>query len=122
MPDTKTVIEEFEVKDLEDGSKLKVAAIACSELGNNSKPGVQIHYMGYIVNFEPLICERLAYQAKKAGGGPLLLESNSWMVHQDQFIKVYFIPGAPAKARVEVKSRTTDAPVVKDYVLPFDMP
>lgn len=114
----KTTIEEIEVKDLEDGSKLTVTAVACTELGNQSKPGIQIWYMGNIVNFEPLICERLAYQAKKAGGGPLLLESNSWMVHADQFVKVYFVPGAPPKARVEVKSRTSDV-VTKEYPLPF---
>lgn len=114
----KTIIEEFEVKDLEDGSKLKVAALACTELGNESKPGVQIIYMGNIVNFEPLICERIAYQAKKAGGGAFLLESNSWMVHTDQFVKVYYVPGAPPKARVEVKTRSSDV-VTKEYELPF---
>lgn len=118
MAETKTMVEEFEVKDLEDGSKLRVAVLACSELGNQSKPGVQVHYMGNIVNFEPLICERMDYQAKKAGGGPMLLEGNSWVVHADQYVKVYYVPGAPPKARVEVKSRTS-SPVVKEYDLPF---
>lgn len=119
MANQTTPIEEIAVKDLEDGSVLKVNVVSCTELGNNSKPGLQVHWMGYIVNFEPNIAERWNYQAKKAGGGPLLLESNSWLAHTDQFIKIYFVPGAPPKARVEVKSRTTDSPVVKEYPLPF---
>ena len=118
MANDTTLIEEIEVKDLEDGSKLRVRAEACTELGNNSKPGIQVHFLGYIVNFEPNIAERWNYQAKKAGGGPLLLDS-SWTAHTDQFIKVYFVPGALPKARVEVKSRTTDTPVTKEWDLPF---
>lgn len=121
MANEKTVIEEFEVKDLEDGSVIRVAAVACTELGNHSRPGIQILYMGNIVNFEPLHVERWAYQAKKAGGGPYLLESHSWAVHEDQFVKVYLVPGTPLKARVEVKSRTTDEPVVREYELPFQV-
>jgi len=119
MANEKKLLDEIEVKDLEDGSILRVRVEACSELGNNSKPGLQMHWMGYIVNFEPNIAERWNHQAKKAGGGPLLLESNSWLAHTDQFIKIYFVPGAPPKARVEVKSRTTDTPVAKEYDLPF---
>jgi hypothetical protein len=115
----KKLIEEIEVRDLEDGSFLRARIEACSELGNNSKPGLQVHWMGHIVNFEPLIAERWNYQAKKAGGGPLLLEDQSWVHHKDQFIKIYYVPGTPPKARVEVKSRTTDTPVTKDYDLPF---
>src|SRR5438045_576630 len=121
MANEKTLIEELEVKDLEDGSVLRVRAEACTELGNQGRPGIQLHWMGYIVNFEPLIAERWAYQAKKAGGGPLLLEDHSWLAHEDQFIKIYFVPGAPPKARVEVKSRTTDTPVVREYDLPFEV-
>ena len=116
---TKTLVDEIEVRDLEDGSTLRVVVEECSELGNQSKPGLQVHFLGYIVNFEPLIAERWNYQAKKAGGGPLLLEDQSWVVHKDQFIKIYFVPGTPPKARVEVKSRTTDTPVTKEYDLPF---
>lgn len=121
MANQKTVIEEFTVKDLEDGSKITVTAMACTELGNQSKPGVQIYYMGYIVNFEPLACEKMAYQAKKAGGGPMLLADQSWTVHTDQFVKVYFVPGATPAARVEVKTRTVDAPVTRDFPLPFTL-
>src|SRR5882724_9541984 len=119
MANQKTLLDEIEVRDLEDGSSLKVRVESCTELGNQSKPGLQMYWMGYIVNFEPLIAERWNYQAKKAGGGPLLLEDNSWLAHNDQFIKIYFVPGTPPMARVEVKSRTTDNPVVKEYPLPF---
>ena len=119
MANEKTLIEEFSVKDLEDGSALRIEVVACTELGNNGKPGLQVLWMGYIVNFEPNLAERWNYQAKKAGGGPLLLEDSSWLAHTDQFIKIYFVPGEPPMARVEVKSRTTDTPVVKEYPLPF---
>jgi hypothetical protein len=119
MANEKTVLDDIEVKDLEDGSVLKVHVEACTELGNLGKPGLQVYWMGYIVNFEPVIAERWNYQAKKAGGGPLLLEDKSWLAHADQFIKIYYVPGSPPKAKIEVKSRTTDAPVVKEYPLPF---
>jgi hypothetical protein len=119
MANQKTILEEFEVKDLEDGSVLRVRVDSCTELGNQSKPGLQVYWMGNIVNFEPGIAERWNYQAKKAGGGPLLLEDQSWIAHTDQFIKIYYVPGAPPKCKVEVKSRTTDNPVVKEYPLPF---
>jgi hypothetical protein len=119
MANEKTVVDEIELRDLEDDSKLRVRVEACTELGNKSQPGLQVHWMGHIVNFEPLVAEKWAYQAKKAGGGPLLLEDKSWLAHADQFIKIYFVPGQPPKARVEMKTRTTDTPVMKDYDLPF---
>ena len=119
MADQRSIIDEIAVKDLEDGSVLKVVIESCTELGNNSKPGLQLYWMGYIVTFEPNIAERWNYQAKKAGGGAMLLEDKSWLAHTDQFIKFYYVPGSPPKARVEVKSRTTDNPVVKEYPLPF---
>lgn len=118
MPDEKTIVEEFEVKDLEDGSKLRIAVLACSELGNDGKPGLQVRYMGNIVNFETVTGERIDYQAKKAGGGAMLLESSSWVVHADQYVKVFYVPGTPPRARVEVKSRTSK-PLTKEYDLPF---
>lgn len=121
MTNTKTLIDSFEVKDLEDGSSLKVRVEACSELGNAGKPGIQVYYMGTIVCFEPLIVERWAYQAKKAGKAELLLESQSWMVHQDQFIKTWLVVGDQLKARVEVKTRSKQKPVVKEYELPFKL-
>ncbi len=68
MSNIKTVIEEWSVRDLEDGSSLNVSVLACTELGNEAKPGVQVCYMGNIINFEPLAAERWEYQARKAGG------------------------------------------------------
>ena len=65
MANEKTVVEEIECRDLEDDSKLKVTVLACTELGNNSKPGLQVMWMGNIVNFHPLAAEKWAYDAKK---------------------------------------------------------
>lgn len=59
------MIEEWAVKDLEDGSALKIGVVSNTEMGNESKPGIQVHYMGYMVNYEPVIMERWAYQAGK---------------------------------------------------------
>jgi hypothetical protein len=42
------------------------------------------------------------------------------MVHEDQYIKNYLVMGTPLKARVEVKTRSSK-PVVKEYVLPFEL-
>lgn len=120
MSNIKTVIEEWSVKDLEDGSSLNISVLGCTEMGNNGKPGIQVCYMGHIVNYEPLIVERWAYQANKAGVAEYLLTDYSWMVHEDQYIKNYLLPGSPLKVKVEVKSRSSK-PVVKEYVLPFEV-
>jgi hypothetical protein len=120
MANTKTMIEEWSVKDLEDGSSLNISVYNCTELGNESKPGIQVWYLGTVINYEPLMVEKLAYQATKAGVQDYLLESNSWMVHEDQYIKNYLVVGTPLKARVEVKTRSSK-PVVKEYVLPFEL-
>src|SRR4051812_17386007 len=112
MANEKTTLDTIEVKDLEDGSKLTVTVVACTELGNNSKPGLQVHYLGYIVNFEPNIVERWAYQARKAKQDVYFIEDNSWNVHTDQFIRNYLVLGTPPKARVEVKTRSKASPVV----------
>lgn len=119
MANIKTIIDEWSVKDLEDGSSLNISVIGCSELGNHSKPGVQVCYMGNTVNYEPLSVERWAYQAGKAGVSELLLSDYSWMAHEDQYVKNYLIPGSPLKAKVEVKSRSSK-PVIREYVLPFE--
>ncbi|HSZ25584.1 MAG TPA: hypothetical protein VK766_07705 [Cytophagaceae bacterium] len=114
------MIDEWEVRDLEDNSSLKIGEASCTELGNNSKPGIQVYYLGYTVNYEPLIVERWVYQATKAGATEYLLTDNSWMVHEDQYIKNYLILGSPLKARVEVKTRSSK-PIIKDYSLPFEI-
>ncbi len=114
----KKLIDEIKVKDLEDGSALRVEVFECSELGNESRPGLQTLSMGHFSNFEPVMAERWAYQLKKEGKAELLLDS-SWTYHEDQYIKIYFVSGTPAKAKVIVKTRSSK-PVEKIYDLPFD--
>jgi hypothetical protein len=120
MADIRTKIDEWEVKDLEDNSALRIYVQHCTELGNQSKPGIQIIYMGNYVTFEPLVVDRLAYQAQKAGTTEYLLEDRSWMVHEDQYVKIWLIVGTPLKARIEVKSRTSK-PKMREYELPFQL-
>ncbi|MEO7992150.1 MAG: hypothetical protein ABI663_21540 [Chryseolinea sp.] len=120
MSNIKTTIEEWAVKDLEDGSSLTITVVACTELGNESKPGIQVYFMGNIVNYEPLIVERWAYKAGKAGITEFLLEDHSWTAHEDQYVKNYLVLGSPLKAKVEVKTRSSK-PVIKEYPLPFEV-
>jgi hypothetical protein len=120
MANIKTLIEEWSVKDLEDGSSLNISIMGCTELGNDAKPGVQVCYLGHTVNFEPLHVERWAYQAGKVSVTEYLLEEYSWMVQEDQYVKNYLLIGSPLKARVEVKTRSSK-PVVREYELPFTL-
>jgi len=113
------VLDTIEVADLEDNSKLTVVVQSCSEMGNKGVPGIQVLYMGYFVNFEPMQVERWAYAARKAGQDVYLLADYSWNVHPDQFIRNSLVLGTPLKARVEVKTRSKKAPVVREYPLPF---
>ena len=69
MANEKKTLDVIEVRDLEDNSVLRVQVDSCTELGNLSKPGLQLFYMGQFVNFEPFVCEQWNYKAKKAGGG-----------------------------------------------------
>jgi hypothetical protein len=118
MSNVKTVIEEWAVKDLEDNSSLSISVIGCTELGNQSKPGIQVCYMGNIINFEPLAVARWAYQAGKVNASEYLLTDHSWQAHEDQYVKVYLLIGSPLKVKVEVKTRSSN-PVIKEYTLPF---
>ncbi len=120
MSNVKTVMEEWSVKDLEDNSSLNISVLGCTELGNQSKPGIQVCYMGNMVNFEPLAVERWAYQASKVNASEYLLTDHSWMVHEDQYVKIFLLSGSPLKAKVEVKSRSSK-PVTKEYPLPFEI-
>jgi hypothetical protein len=120
MANIKTKIDEWEVRDLEDNSALRIYVENCTELGNQSKPGIQVLYMGHYVTYEPLAVERWAYQAGKAGKCEYLLEDKSWMVHEDQYVKNWLIVGSPLKARVEVKTRSSK-PKVREYELPFEL-
>lgn len=120
MSNIKTIIEEWAVKDLEDGSSLSISIIACTELGNDAKPGIQVCFMGNTINYEPLHVERWAYQAGKAGVAEYLLQDHSWMAHEDQYVKNFLVTGSPLKAKVEVKT-CSSKPVIKEYVLPFEV-
>jgi hypothetical protein len=119
VTNTKTLVDTFEVLDLEDGSKIRVVVEHCTEVGNAGKPGLQVLYMGNIVCFEPLMAAKLAWQARKAGTAELWLEDRSWAVHQDQFVKLFLVLEAEPKVRVEVKTRSKRTPVDKTYALPF---
>lgn len=121
MSNTKTLVDSFEVQDLEDNSKIHVTVEHCTEVGNAGKPGVQVIYMGNIVCFEPLMAARLAYQARKAGTAEHFLADRSWAVHDDQFVKLFLVLGAPPQVRVEVKTRSRSKPLVKTYALPFSL-
>lgn len=116
MANVSTVLDTIEVRDLEDDSKLKVVVQFCSELGNNALPGLQVHYLGNILNLEPRQVERWAYQARKAGQDVILLNDHSWNAHADRFIRNSIVLGDPLKVRVETKTRSratamTAAPV-----------
>ena len=120
MANEKTILDEWSVKDLEDNSSLTITVVACTELGNQSLPGLQVLYMGNIINFEPNAVERWAYQATKAGVTNYLLDDKSWMVHNDQFVKNYLVLGSPLKAKVAVKTRSSKV-ITKEYDLPFEV-
>lgn len=89
-------------------------------MGNAAQPGIQVCFMGNIINYEPLATARWAYLAEKADITAYLLEDKSWMVYEDQYIKNYLLQGSPLKVRVEVKTRSSK-PVIKEYILPFQV-
>ncbi|MCA8911237.1 MAG: hypothetical protein KDB82_06010 [Planctomycetes bacterium] len=116
-------IDEWEVRDLEDDSTYKIEVEKCSELGNKSQPGIRIkYYIGgsrYYCIYEPHSGEKLVYDAKKEGG-TLVRRDKSWLKHDDLWLRnSLIVDGDKLKARVEVKVRSKDEPVVKDYELPF---
>lgn len=119
MANVSSVLDTIELRDLEDNSKLSVIVHSCTELGNSAAPGLQVGYLGYILNLEPLGVERWAYQARKAGQDVFLLEDHSWNVHADQYIRNFLVLGDPLKLRVEVKTRSRATPVTREYALPF---
>lgn len=123
MANIKTKVDEWEVRDLEDNSLLRVYVEHNTEMGNRGVPGLQIYYpFGSIINFEPLHVERWAYQAQKQKADTYLIADHSWMVYEDTYVKNYLvIDGDKLKARIEVKVRSQTKPLVKDYDLPFKM-
>ena len=121
MANIKTKIDEWEVKDMEDNSTIAVHIEHNSEMGNKGVPGLQVWCMGRIINYEPVQSERWAYEARKSGQTEYLLEGDSWMAYEDTFVKYFFIPGITPKAKVEVKVRSKNRSVIKEYELPFVM-
>jgi hypothetical protein len=120
MANIKTILDEWSVKDLEDNSSISILVESGTELGNQSLPGIQVLYMGNYVTFEPVIAEQWVYKAGKAGLSEYLLEDRSWMVHADQYVKIYLVTGSPLKVKIEVKTRSSK-PMVKEYPLPFEV-
>jgi hypothetical protein len=120
MANTRTILDEWSVRDLEDNSSINVMVENCTELGNKSLPGIQVFYMGNYITFEPLVVEQWVYKAGKMNASEYLLEDRSWMAHTDQYVKISLLMGSPLKAKVEVKTRTSK-PVSKEYALPFEV-
>ncbi|GAB3999937.1 hypothetical protein GCM10028807_51580 [Spirosoma daeguense] len=120
MSNVKTLLDEWAVKDLEDNSSIRVVVEHCTELGNQSLPGIQVFTMGTFITYEPNIVEQWAYKASKANVTEYLLEDKSWTVHEDQYVKLYLVVGEPLKAKVVVKTRSSK-PTSREYELPFDV-
>ena len=121
MPNIRTKIDEWEVRDLEDNSKIRVFVEHNSEMGNQSLPGIQVQVMGKMVNYEPLHIERWAYAAKKANQKEYLIEDGSWTAFEDTYVKTLLVIDEKLKAKIEVKVRSSEKPVVKEYELPFQV-
>jgi hypothetical protein len=121
MPNIKTKIDEWEVRDLEDNSMIRVYVEHNTEMGNKSLPGLQVQTMGKFVNYEPLHTERWAYAARKANQSEYLIEDGSWTVYPDTYIKTCLIVGEKLKAKIEVKVRSNTKAIVKEYELPFTL-
>jgi len=122
MSDEPKVIDEWSVRDLEDNSEIKISVVntTATHIPHPTTPALQINYLMNTVTFDPFVAEQWAYKAKKAGVTEYLLEDLSWMVHDDQWVKFYLVLGTPLKAKVEVKTRSSK-PVIKEYVLPFEI-
>ncbi|WP_271766652.1 hypothetical protein [Aquimarina algiphila] len=114
----KTIIDEWSVKDLEDNTSLSIKIYGCTQMGNQSRPGIQVRYMGKMVNFEPLTVERWLYKASKTNQTEMLLSRHSWTIHEDRYVKVSLLTNTPLKAKIEVKTRSSQ-PKIKEYELPF---
>ena len=117
MIDTK--LDEWEVKDLEDGSRFRVGVEYRAEMGNRSQPGLLVQCMGRFVNYEPCHVEQWVYNAGKLGQKVYVLENESWLHLPDQFVRFSLVIGETLKARVEVKVKSRLAPILKEYELPF---
>lgn len=117
----KTVLESWTVKDKSDqSSHYEITVYECTEMGNQSKPGLQVLYMGRYVNFEPIITTKWYNEAKKKGVNEYLLpDDNSYTYRENkgEYVKIYLVC-EPLSLKVEVKT-TTSKPVIKTFELPF---
>jgi len=121
MANVKTSIDEWEVKDLEDNSTISVSVLNNTEMGNASQPGIQIFCGGKITNYDATHAEKWAYNAFKQKKSEWLIEEVSWMVYEDTYIKQSLVLGEKLTAKIEVKVRSKQKPVVKEYELPFTL-
>lgn len=125
MPNIKTKIDEWEVRDLEDNGVLKIYVEHNTEMGNQGVPGIQVWYTiaggTSIVNYEPNHVEKWAYQAQKANVSEYLITDYSWMYYDDTYIHNSLVIGETLKAKVAVKVRSKKEPIVKEYDLPFTL-
>ncbi|MEP7259316.1 MAG: hypothetical protein ABI687_13030 [Flavitalea sp.] len=121
MGNIKTIIDEWELKDLEDNSQIRVVVYQNTEMGNDSLAGIQVVCAGHIVNYEPLHVARWAYAAKKAGKNEFFVEEASWTAYEDTYIRHFLVTGEKLKAKIEVKVRSNDKSVIKEYDLPFTL-
>ncbi|MBX3458956.1 MAG: hypothetical protein KF696_03185 [Planctomycetes bacterium] len=118
------VIDEFEIRDLEDNVHYRISVEACDELGNKSKPGLRIRYSvpggTYACVIEPYLGEKWIYDARKAGLTEYFIKDRSWTHYDNAWVKNYIvIDGDKLKARVEVKVKSREKPEVREYDLPF---
>jgi len=76
--------------------------------------------MGKIVNYEPVHTERWAYAAKKANQTEYFVEDGPGQCMRIRLSGIFLVTGGDKlKARIEVKVRSKDKPVIKEYELPF---
>jgi hypothetical protein len=121
MSNIKTKLDEWEVRDLEDNSSLRIYVESATELGNQSLPGIQVMYMGQFVTMNHWLWNDGHTRPIKQAKLNTCWKINSWMVYEDQYVKNWLILGSPLKARVEVKTRTS-RPKIREYVLcPFKL-
>ncbi|MDO6435206.1 hypothetical protein Q4E93_31610 [Flavitalea sp. BT771] len=121
MANIKTQVDAWEVTDLADNSTITVSVFSNTEMGNRSRPGIQIICQGKIANYEPLSAERWAYQAAQEKKNEHLVEEASWTEYEDTYIRQWLVLGEKPKAKIEVKVRSKQKPVVKEYDLPFTL-
>lgn len=135
MANITTLVEEWEIPNpnVSDGSNpgedrpapIRILVTHHTEMGNFSLPGLQVHCDDSLIDYEPVLTEYWAYSARRLGKTEHLLEYLSWKEHSDTYIKFYLLTGNTLKdtlkARVAVKVRNQENPIIKEYELPFTL-